>query len=187
MAEPIGVSFKVGGVLPASLVDEFLECLSKDIDNSDGNLGREHIEDLGGPLEVYGNADYGLCNLTHDFCIKHDLTFVATAVASGEYNACTTFFSPGMEDSETYDTDSNGNAVIRSSKVRPLIDFMLALVEREDKALPLFLNNPAIADTAKECLEQPDKISSILREQIKQVVPNEAPDEVPPLVIDESR
>lgn len=187
MAEPIGVSFKVGGVLPASLVDEFLECLSEDIDNSDGNLGREDIEDLGTPLEVYGNADYGLCNSTHDFCIKHGLTFVATAEASGEYNACITFFTPGMGDSETYDTDSNGNAVIRSSKVRPLIDFMLALVEREDKALPLFLNNPAIADTAKECLEQPDKISSILREQIKQVVPNEAPDEVPPLVIDETK
>lgn len=187
MSEPIGVSFKVGGVLPASLVDEFLECLSEDIDNSDGNLGKEDIEYLGGPLEVYGNADYGLCSSTHDFCIKHGLTFVATAEASGEYNACTTFFSPGMENSVTYDTDSNGNAVIRSSKVRPLIDFMLALVEREGKALPLFLNNPAIADTAKECLEQPDKISSILRGHIKQVMPNEAPNEVPPLVIDESR
>ena len=187
MSEPIGVCFKVGGVLPASLVDEFLECLSEDIDNSNGNLGRGDIEDLGAPLEVYGNADYGLCNSTHDFCIKHGLTFIATAEASGEYNACTTFFTPGMEESETYDTDSNGNAVIRSSKVRPLIDFMLALVEREDKALPLFLNNPATEDVVKECLERPDEIPSILREHIKKIVPKEAPNEVPPLVIDETK
>lgn len=187
MSEPIGVSFKVGGVLPASLVDEFLECLSEDIDNSDGNLKREDIEDLGSYLEVYGNADYGLCNSTHDFCIKHGLTFIATAEASGEYNACITYFTPGMKDSETYDTDSNGNAVIRYNNIRPLMDLMLALVEREDKALPLFLNNPATEDLVKECLEQPDKITNILREHIKKVVPNEAPNEVPPLVIDETK
>ena len=187
MSEPIGIELTIGGNLPASLVDEFLECVNDDIEIGNGNLNREDLENLNDSLTIYGNADYGMCAGVHDFCIKHGLTFIANVEACGEYNACTTFFVPGMEESETYDTDSNENAVLRTNQIRPLFDFMLALLERADKALPLFLNNPAITDLVKECLERKEDIPTILKEHIKTVLPNEAPDTAPPLVIDESK
>lgn len=187
MSEPISVGLEIGGGLPASLINTFLTCINNDIDRGEGLLTIKDITNLEESLTVYGTANYGLVERTHKFCIEHNLPFIVRSEASGEYNADTTFFVPGMEDSENYATDQNDNAVVRSNQVRPMFDLLLALVDRDIKALPKFLNNPAVADLIRDCLESPDEIVSHLREQINELLPREAPDTLPPLTIDESR
>lgn len=187
MSDPISVSLEIGGIISASLVDQLLACINYDIDRGDGPLTRIEMEGRNDSLTVYGMADYGLCNKTHNFCIEHQIPFIIHAEASGECNADTTFFVPGMEDSENYMTDQNETAVVRSSQVRPMFDLLIALVEGDLKALPKFMNNPAVRDLVKDCLESPDDIISHLKERIDEILPREAPDNVPPLIIDKSK
>ena len=182
MAEPMWVGLEVGGTLHASLVDEFIKLIYEDLDETEC-ITKEDLFSSTTSLSLYGKADYGLCENITKFCREHGLTYIVNVEACNEYNACTTFYVPGMEDSETYNTDSNENAVVRTSALRPLFDFMLAFMDKNDKALPLFLNNPAVADIVKECLNQPSNTTDILREHIKKLLPNEAPKEVPPLIV----
>lgn len=187
MSEPISVSLEIGGTIPDSLVDRLIECINDDIDRSEGPLTRVEMEGRNDSLTVYGMANYGLCESTHSFCIENDIPFIIHADASGEYNADTTFFVPGMEDSENYATDQNETAIVRSSQVRPMFDLLIALIEGDIKALPKFINNPAVCNLVKDCLESPDDIVSHLKERINEILPREAPDNVPPLIIDKSK
>ena len=118
--------------------------------------------------------------------MEHGLSFINQAEAKCDYNADATYFVPGMEDVESYNTDQNGNAVVRLDQVKPLIELLLELAEHGDKALPKFLNNPAVADLVKDCLDSPADIIKNIKERLSEVLPQEAPD-IPPLIIDETK
>jgi len=55
------------------------------------------------------------------------------------------------------------------------------------EALQKFLNNPAVADLVKDCLDSPAEIIKHLKEKLSEILPNEAPDSLPPLIIDETK
>jgi hypothetical protein len=189
MADWIPICFEVGGTIPSSIIDELICCLNDDIDTTtgNGNVTRKDFDDVDPTLTVCGTAKYGLCKKSHDFCIKHQIPFIITAEAYGEYDADTTFFIPGMEDSENYQTDKNEQAIVRAKEVRPMFDLLLALIDQDLKALPKFLNNPAVADLVKDCLDSPAEIIKHLKEKLSEILPNEAPDSLPPLIIDETK
>jgi len=186
MPEYIYVSLEVGGKLPVSIVPEFLDCVNKDIIPDDNKLYT--LDDLikNELFKVYGQAEYGMCTQTKDFCIKHGLYYVCRAGSSGEYDADTTFYVPGMEEESTYKTDQNGEATVRLDQVKPFFDLMIALAEQDIKALPKFLNNRVVADLVKDCLDSPADIIKHLKERLSEVLPQEAPD-IPPLIIDETK
>lgn len=188
MSDYIYVSLKVGGTLPASLIPEFVACVNGDIALPDDNkeLTAKDLKGLTEPLKFYGQANYGMCTNTKEFCMEHGLSFVGHADSSGEYDADTTYYIPGMDDVESYKTDQNCNTVVRLDQVKPLFDLMLALAEQDLKALPKFLNNPAVADLVKDCLDKPQDIIQHLKQRINEVLPREAP-ELPALIIDKTK
>lgn len=186
MSEYIYVSLEIGGTLPASLVPEFLQSIDEDIINKGEEITLNSLKGLNDSLKINGEANYGLCTHTKEFCMEHGLSFINQAEAKCDYNADATYFVPGMEDVESYNTDQNGNAVVRLDQVKPLFDLMLALAEQDLKALPKFLNNPAVADLVKDCLDKPQDIIQHLKQRINEVLPREAP-ELPALIIDKTK
>lgn len=143
MSEPIGTYIEIGGTLPASLIEKFLECVVSDFDNLQSDASIEELEEVSGeePIQYDGTANYGLCNDLTTFCKEHDLTFVTHSESCGEYNADTTFWMPGMEDPETFYTDTNGEPLVHFKDISPLTEFMYALILDGYKALPNFMNS----------------------------------------------
>lgn len=186
MSDYIYVSLEIGGTLPASLVPEFLQSIDEDIINKGEEITLNSLKGLNDSLKINGEANYGLCTHTKEFCMEHGLSFINQAEAKCDYNADATYFVPGMEDVDSYNTDQNGNAVVRLDQVKPLIELLLELAEHGDKALPKFLNNPAVADLVKDCLDSPADIIKNIKERLSEVLPQEAPD-IPPLIIDETK
>lgn len=78
MSEPIGMTIEIGGTLPASLIEEFLEIVCDDLDNITGPLTHEDIKALSKSdvIRYDGTANFGLCQDLTKFCIKHQLSFV---------------------------------------------------------------------------------------------------------------
>lgn len=145
MSEPIWVNVKIGVSLPTFLIDQFIDLVEDNLSELSGPTKREEIEELFGNdhLNYNGTAEYGLCESLLKFCIQHNLTYCCEAQAKGEYSPDTTYWKPGQKEATTYPTDSVGNAIIRVEDVRPLIKFMLGLLEDGDEALPKFLNDPS--------------------------------------------
>ena len=193
MPEYINLTLEIGGNLPVALVPEFLKCVNDDViiddiiingiiidDNK--NLTYEDLLDLVEPLKIYGSANYGQCPQTTNFCINHGLSFVNQADSQGEYEADTTFFLPGMEEEETYKTDQQYNAVVQVKQIKPLIDLLIAYTEKGINALQSN-NNPVVRDLIKRCLDNPQDTLQLIKQQINKVIPQEAPDNLPPLKI----
>jgi hypothetical protein len=191
MPEPIGTYFEVGGTLPASLMEEFLECATDDLDNFQGDGSVEELEAVSGeePIRFDGNANNGLCNRLSKFCKEHDLTYVTHSEANGECNADTTYWMPGMEYPETFYTDVNNNAIVPFNDISPLVNFMYAVIIDGKEALPKFINDDCnrIKDLVAVGLNKgyPEFLIQ-LQAAIEEALPKTLI-KVPPLVIDHTK
>jgi hypothetical protein len=186
MSEPIGTCIEIGGALPASLIEAFLECVENDIDNCIGPYTREMLEEeVDGTTSIRydGTVDKGICNELIRFCKRHNLTYVTHAEARGEYEADTSYWSPGMEMEESFKTNSDNNPIIDASDIKPVIDLMYAMVIDGKRALPLFTNDGTVAGLVKLGLDNYPEFLIQLRATIDSHFPKDA-DSVPPFVID---
>lgn len=184
MSDPVGVTVHIGGTLPADHIEAFLECVSNDIDNLQGQYTREELEAISGKSAARfdGTANYGICDEITDFCEKHDMPYTISAEACGGYDSDITFWVPGMEEKESYKTDSVNNVVVRVDAIKPLTDLMSALITQDRKALALFLNDPATHDLVSVGLNTPAEFGEALRKSLDEILPGKIPD-IPPLVI----
>lgn len=190
MPEPIGTYFEVGGTLPASLIEEFLTAASDDIDNLIGPFNKADVLALDDePCRFDGTANNGLCIRLTKFCIKHDLTYVTHSEASGECNADTSFWMPGMDDAETFYTDTNDNPIVPFNDISPLVNFMYAVIIDGKEALPKFINDDCnrIKDLVAVGLNKgyPEFLIQ-LQAAIEEALPKTLI-KVPPLVIDHNK
>lgn len=183
--ENIGVCIHIGGALPESLIDEFVQIAVDEIsfyDDFDSGIVKEAAGEV---LLLEGTADYGLCKDLQAFCIKHSLPFKHTCEASGEYNADMTYWRPGMEEPETFITGTNEESVIHVVQIKPLIKFMSALIAEGMEALPKCLDYPdvAIQRLVKVGLEQgKETMLAEINKHFESLYPSED-FEVPPFTI----
>lgn len=188
MSEIIGMSIEIGGTLPFSLVDEFLKQIKDDMyDISDGYTREEMInQDPEDCVFISGTANWGLCNNVFRFCKEHNLTYVHHAEALDDIDAEATYWMPGMDEPESFKTDSERNPVIKVSKIKPLLDLMYALIAKDKEALPLFLNDPETEDLVKIGLKNPEQFPIELKKRIDEIIPNDSP-KVPPFIFDHNK
>jgi hypothetical protein len=187
LSEYISTYFEVGGKLPASLIDAFLNVASDDINNMIGPDTREELLELDNEICRFdGTANYGLCNELSKFCREHDLPFITHSEVCIEYNADTTFWLPGMEEPETFYTDANNNPIVPFNDISPLVRFMYAVIIDGKNALPIFINDECsrVKDLVAVGLDKgyPEfliKLQGAIEEALPQILP-----ELPPLVID---
>jgi hypothetical protein len=142
MSEPIGICIEIGGTLPVSLIEAFLEEVYTDIDNLNGPDSKEEIIELSNTdcIRYDGTANYGLCNELTKFCQEHNLQWIQHSEASGEYNADTAYWKPGMKEPESFRTDAENNAVLRADEIRPLVYLLRDLIIEGEATLPKYIN-----------------------------------------------
>jgi hypothetical protein len=192
MSEPMGMHIDIGGVLPASLINELLEAINDEIGERVGGPDteaelRETLSTMETPDTIRwdGLSNYGMCDDVTAFCRKHGLSYIHHSEANGEYDAYTYYWVPGMDGQEAIQSDSGGNCMVDADKVRPLADFLLALARDGEKALPLFLNtdHDELKKLVTKGLKNYKRMLNDLPKVINRLLP--VTPELPPLTIKE--
>ena len=182
MSEPIGMSIKIGGTLPESLVKELVEEINDDIYDSNIDTKTDLLK-CGtrgeSAFKIYGMANYGECDDVKEFCRRNKLSYIHHCEASCEYNSSISFWTPDMKaESQAFSTQ-NADVMVDARNIRSLMDFVLAIIEMGEKALPLFLNEKydgTVKDIAETALKNPKKLLSLLKKRVNKIIP------VPPIM-----
>ena len=197
MSEPIGMNIEIGGELPASLIKDLLEAISEEIgelnEGPDDEAGlrqsiiRKDVNGQPAPDSVnwMGISNYGMCDDLTSFCRDHNLSYIHHSEASGEYDAYTYYWVPGMKEQEVSKSDNGGNCMVDADRVRPVTDFLVALARDGEKALPLFLNadQEDLKKLVTKGLKNYKRMLNDLPKTINKLLPVEP--ELPPLTIKE--
>jgi hypothetical protein len=183
------MNIEIGGELPASLIEELLDTIKDEIgelygfDTEEGL--RAEISKEPDSIRWNGISNYGMCDDVTAFCREHNLSYIHHSEASGEYDAYTYYWIPGMKEQECVQSDNGGNWMVDADRVRPFADFLMALVRDREKALPLFLNTDQenLKKLVTKGLKSYKRMLNDLPKTINKLLPV-AP-ELPPLTIKE--
>lgn len=120
MSQDIWTSIEVGGSLPEQLRDDFETAFENDF--SEGDNPSDEIDEAlqqGKKLSVSGFVNYGDPDEVTEFCREHDLPYSYTCEdGGGEWNACGTYWAPGMEKEANFDCADDGQPVLYVSEIR---------------------------------------------------------------------
>lgn len=185
MSEPIGMAISIGGTLPTNLLEEFIDLIKDEI--SDVNEGPLTVEDLKTEagttcLNWQGTSNYGLCPALTKFCRKHKLSYHQSSDAKDEYDASVEYWVPGMKESVSLETSSDGDLRVRANEVRPVCDLLISLIENPD-SLPTFIGVEGLKDIIEKSLKNPKSLMKLLKKKINKLLP--VPPSLPPFIIKE--
>lgn len=181
MAERIFTTFKIGGSINSSLIDELTEHLCNDLENMNDVLGDDNIEEfINDYFSCNGFAEWGSCNETKAFCKKHNLSYQEYTEAKDDMEATVTFWVPGMEEDEEIYTDNNERPTIIVDSIKPFLDLYFDCV----KGLTGHMDEPVLKNIINECLSSPNQALEIIEKKIRSLFPPEVPD-LPNFVIHE--
>jgi hypothetical protein len=185
MSDPIGMSITIGGELPASLIQEFLDAI-KDIGDLIGPSTEEdlraEISQKPNSIQWQGITNFGYCEMVEAFCENHNLSYVKHTEAKYEYDADVRYWVPGMKAQTVVKSDQEGTIQIPVELIRPFTDLLLGLAKDGKKALPLFLHTDLKKFVTKGLKNYP-KMLAELTATIDKLLPV-APT-LPPLTIKE--
>jgi hypothetical protein len=173
MGEEIGMSIEIGGNLPRHIIEEFLTTIKDDLSNFSGPENEKDLLHEAGkrPIKWDGTSNYGECDDTKAFCEKLNLGYIHHCEAKYEFNAEVKYWVPGMKEEVSIPSDQTGDILIRSDRIRPLLDLLLEVNIQGTSALPLFLNNEPLKKVIEKGLKNPKKLQNILKDEIERVCP----------------
>jgi hypothetical protein len=188
MSEPIGMSIRIGGQLPAGLIEEFLSEINDEIydicngPTTEQKLYRES-KNQSQALQWVGQANYGECSGVKTFCREHNLSYIHHCEAKYEYNAAISFWVPGMKSEQDLASSQDCDPVISITTIKPYVDLLLEYATLGDAAFPLFIGNESMGDLIEKCLKHPKKALELIKGRLRKLLPVEPT--LPPLTIKE--
>jgi len=187
MGDILGISISIGGVLPTSLIDEFLEAITEEIDNLTGPYEKDMLlKEIADPnisdITFNGASNNGTCDLLTSFCVCHDLSYIIHIEGEGDYNAETIFYTPEEGEDSFLTNATDDFPIVSADEIKPLIKLLLALLEEGQEALPKYINVLRIKDLVALGLEDYSKLLPAIQERLDEVLPKSLPD-LPPLIV----
>jgi hypothetical protein len=167
------MSVKIGGELPADLIEEFISTVRDDI--SDLQCGptteAELRNEAGTTIRWDGISNYGLCNDVTAFCQEHNLSYVHHSESTGEYDATIIYWIPGMKEAVSVTSDRDGDTLVEIDKIKPYTDLLLALTKQGEKALPLFTGIDPLQDLVEKGLKNYPAMIKALEKKLQALLP----------------
>ena len=129
MADCFPGEIKIGGSVPASLLDEFL----REVVSTGGSVGgydgaasdcrdaeglRQALDGKGHLQLADAEARFGQFEELEDFCVRHGIPFDRHSDAKAEYDAENVRFRPGMERPIVVSSDNNGRDLVDADGIR---------------------------------------------------------------------
>jgi len=185
MSEPISMSIRIGGELPAILIEEFISEIADEIfDLYEGPTTEQELrKETNGIIKWAGQANYGECSGIKSFCKEHNLSYIHHCEAVCEYEASISFWVPGMKEEQDIASSQACDPVIRITTIKPYIDLLIEYAKLGDAALPLFIGNEGLGDLIEKSLKQPKKALELIKRQLRKLLPMEPT--LPPFTIKE--
>ena len=185
MSEPIYMSIQVGGEITAELAEELLGLVKDEINDTDGPTTLDGLRAEKPPVVWRGCTNYGECDDIKHFCEEHDLPYIHHCEATGQYDAATTWWLPGMKAHAYLQTDSGESPVVDIELVRAPVQLLLAWAKDGPAALPAFIGseNDLVRETVEKELKRKGSGLRHLRKTLEGNLPGVP--EIPPLTIKE--
>ena len=183
MSEPIGMSFEVGGTLPARLIKEFLSEINDELNNITGPTTEKELRQ-----EAKWNAtsNYGECDSLKRFCRKHNLSYIHTSEAKDEFNAQVCYWVPGMKDESSNNASNDGIITVPVHEVHQVVSALLTYAKDPVNALPLLIaeKNGIVKIAVEKGLKKgPKEFLKIIEKELIDLLPIEP--KLPPFIIKE--
>jgi hypothetical protein len=189
MSEYFGMTIEIGGTLSAGLIPEFLEELTDELSDINGETTEQELRQAikkNSSIKWYAQSNYGECDSLKRFCRAFGLSYIHTSEAKDEYNAQVCYWTPGMPIESSNNASQDGLVTIPITEVRPLVMALLAYAKDPENSLPLLITEKSglVKNAVEKGLKKnPKEFLKIIEEELLSLLAVEP--ELPPFMIKE--
>jgi len=178
MAEYMGMTIEIGGILPAQYIHKFLKAIEDELTDILGPTTEEELrKEAGKTITWHARTNYGMCEQLKALCRVHHLSYVHTCEANDECDGTYTYWEPEMDDEEGSTATQDGDMTVRVNHVRPLVMLLLEYAKKGDDALPLLISNDieglseGVRHAIEKGLRKPKDFLPALEKEILKALP----------------